>query len=166
MDNFVIGNVSADRIYAHIQQLEGVRNPVTNLEALERAGERLSLSVANAKTHRPAGGRPARVTESVGDPHGSSSRGELLTMFTLLALAVLVITVVPVGLATFWLGFVRGDSPCVMCWEQRIGMLLLALTGLFILRFGPRPRSSHQKLVSAASSKAVSRTSSCTRRAR
>jgi disulfide bond formation protein DsbB len=61
-------------------------------------------------------------------------------MFTLLALAVLVITVVPVGLATFWLGFVRGDSPCVMCWEQRIGMLLLALTGLFILRFGPRPK--------------------------
>lgn len=61
-------------------------------------------------------------------------------LFTLLTLAVLFLTVVPVGVAVFWLGFARGDSPCVMCWEQRTGMILIALTGLFILRFGPKPK--------------------------
>lgn len=63
-----------------------------------------------------------------------------MAIFTLLALAVVFLTIVPVGLATFWLGFLRGDSPCVMCWEQRTGLLLIALTGLFVLRFGPRPK--------------------------
>lgn len=62
------------------------------------------------------------------------------TVFTITALAVLFLTVVPVGTAVFFLGFVRGDSPCVMCWEQRIGMILISLVGLFVLRYGPRPR--------------------------
>jgi len=62
------------------------------------------------------------------------------TVFTLVALAVLVLTVIPVGVAVFWLAFARGDSPCVMCWEQRIGMLLISLIGLFVLRFGPKPK--------------------------
>ena len=61
-------------------------------------------------------------------------------LFTILALVVLVLTIVPVGTAVFWLGFARGDSPCVMCWEQRIGMLLISLIGLFVLRFGPKPK--------------------------
>jgi len=60
--------------------------------------------------------------------------------YTVLALAVLLLTVVPVGTAVFFLGFVHGDSPCVMCWEQRIGMALIALIGLFILRYGPQPK--------------------------
>lgn len=58
----------------------------------------------------------------------------------LVALAVLLLTLLPVGTAVFWLGFVRGDSPCVMCWEQRIGMILISLVGLFVLRYGPRPK--------------------------
>jgi disulfide bond formation protein DsbB len=61
-------------------------------------------------------------------------------IYTALALAVIVLAAAPVGIAVFVLGFVYGDSPCVMCWEQRIGMALIALTGLFILRYGPRPR--------------------------
>ena len=61
------------------------------------------------------------------------------TLYTILALAVLALSV-PVGVAVFYLGFVHGDSPCVMCWEQRIGMALIALTGLFVLRFGARPK--------------------------
>jgi len=61
-------------------------------------------------------------------------------VFTITALAVLFLTVVPVGTAVFYLGFVRGDSPCVMCWEQRIGMLLVSLVGLFVLRYGPKPK--------------------------
>jgi len=61
-------------------------------------------------------------------------------LYTMLALAVLVLSLVPVGAAVFLLGFVYGDSPCVMCWEQRSGMMLIALLGLFVLRYGPRPR--------------------------
>jgi disulfide bond formation protein DsbB len=61
-------------------------------------------------------------------------------VYTTLALAVLALAAIPVGVAVFVLGFVYGDSPCVMCWEQRIGMALVALIGLFILRFGPRPK--------------------------
>ena len=61
-------------------------------------------------------------------------------LYTILALAVLALSAIPVGTAVFLLGFVFGDSPCVMCWEQRIGMALIALIGLFILRYGPRPK--------------------------
>ena len=61
-------------------------------------------------------------------------------LYTLLALAVLLLSAVPVGVAVFVLGFVYGDSPCVMCWEQRIGMALVALIGLFVLRYGPKPK--------------------------
>lgn len=60
--------------------------------------------------------------------------------FLLLACAVLAIVIVPVGSAVFWLGFVHGDSPCVLCWAQRTAMVLVALMGLFVLRYGPRPR--------------------------
>ena len=52
----------------------------------------------------------------------------------------LALAIVPVGSAVFVLGFVYGDSPCVMCWEQRTGMAIIALIGLFILRYGPRPK--------------------------
>ncbi len=61
-------------------------------------------------------------------------------LYTVLALAVLLLSAVPVGVAVFVLGFVYGDSPCVMCWEQRIGMALVALVGLFVLRYGPKPK--------------------------
>jgi disulfide bond formation protein DsbB len=65
-------------------------------------------------------------------------RRELL--YSILALAVLALSAVPVGVAVFVLGFVYGDSPCVMCWEQRVGMALVALIGLFVLRYGPKPK--------------------------
>ncbi len=61
-------------------------------------------------------------------------------VYAMLALAVLILSVIPVGTAVFVLGFVFGDSPCVMCWEQRTGMAIIALLGLFVLRFGPRPK--------------------------
>jgi disulfide bond formation protein DsbB len=59
---------------------------------------------------------------------------------TVLAAAVLALLAGPLGTAVFVLGFGRGDSPCVLCWAQRTVMVLIALTGLFVLRFGPRPR--------------------------
>jgi len=61
-------------------------------------------------------------------------------LYSLLALAVLILAVVPIGIAVFVLGFASGDSPCVMCWEQRAGMAIIALIGLFVLRYGPRPK--------------------------
>ena len=61
-------------------------------------------------------------------------------LYTILALAVIALAVIPVGVAVFVLGFVYGDSPCVMCWEQRIGMALVALVGLLVLRYGPKPK--------------------------
>ncbi len=61
-------------------------------------------------------------------------------LFSVLAVTVLILTIVPVGAAVFLLGFINGDSPCVMCWEQRTGMAIIALVGLFVLRYGPRPR--------------------------
>jgi disulfide bond formation protein DsbB len=71
-------------------------------------------------------------------------------VFTITALAVLFLTVVPVGTAVFYLGFVRGDSPCIMCWEQRIGMLLVSLVGLFVLRYGPKPKYVGMAILIAA----------------
>ena len=61
-------------------------------------------------------------------------------LYTPLTLAVLALVVGPIGIAVFVLGFGHGDSPCVLCWAQRTGMVLIALTGLFVIRFGPRPR--------------------------
>ena len=62
------------------------------------------------------------------------------TLNSVTAVAVLALCLGPVGIAAFVLGFLHGESPCVLCWAQRIGMILIALTGLFILRFGPRAR--------------------------
>lgn len=61
-------------------------------------------------------------------------------IYDLVALAVLALSILPVGTAVFVLGFAAGDSPCVMCWEQRIGMILVSLLGLFVLRYGPKPK--------------------------
>jgi hypothetical protein len=38
------------------------------------------------------------------------------------------------------LGVLHGDSPCILCWAERTSMVLIALVGLFVIRYGPRPR--------------------------
>jgi disulfide bond formation protein DsbB len=53
---------------------------------------------------------------------------------------VLFLILVPLGTSVFILGFIHGDSPCILCWAQRLGMSLVALIGLFVLRYGPRPK--------------------------
>jgi disulfide bond formation protein DsbB len=58
---------------------------------------------------------------------------------TVLAWIIVVLTAGPVGGAV-WLGVAHGESPCILCWAQRTSMVLIALTGLFVLRYGPRPR--------------------------
>lgn len=56
-----------------------------------------------------------------------------------LAWLVIVLLVVPVG-GALWLGFVHGESPCILCWAERTSMLLIALVALFVVRYGARPR--------------------------
>jgi hypothetical protein len=58
---------------------------------------------------------------------------------TVLAWVVIVLTAGPVAGAV-WLGVVYGESPCILCWAQRTSMVLIGLVGLFVLRYGPRPR--------------------------
>ncbi len=62
------------------------------------------------------------------------------TLNTIVAIAVAALCLGPIGIAAFVLGFIYGESPCVLCWAQRTGMILIALTGLLILRYGPRAR--------------------------
>ena len=38
------------------------------------------------------------------------------------------------------LGVLHGDSPCILCWAERTSMVLIGLVGLFVIRYGPRPR--------------------------
>jgi len=61
-------------------------------------------------------------------------------LYSVLAFVVLALVVGPIGIAVFVLGFIHGDSPCVLCWAQRTQMVLIALVSLFVLRYGPRPR--------------------------
>jgi disulfide bond formation protein DsbB len=56
-----------------------------------------------------------------------------------LAWVVIALIAVPVGGAVV-LWVVHGDTPCILCWSQRTSMVLIALVGLFVLRYGPRPR--------------------------
>ncbi len=58
---------------------------------------------------------------------------------TVLAWVVIVLIGGPV-LGAVLLGVLHGDSPCILCWAERTGMILIALTGLFVVRYGPRPR--------------------------
>jgi len=72
------------------------------------------------------------------DRHDRAARRPLF--FPILAALVLFLAGVPLFMSVFVLGFGHGDSPCVLCWAQRTGMALVALAGLFVLRYGPRPR--------------------------
>lgn len=57
--------------------------------------------------------------------------------FTLImTTAVLLILVIPVGIANVWLGYFKGESPCLLCGHERYGMILVGILGLFIVKFG------------------------------
>ena len=57
----------------------------------------------------------------------------------ILAWVVIVLVGGPVAGAVF-LGVAHGDSPCILCWAERTSMVLIALCGLFVIRYGPKPR--------------------------
>lgn len=56
----------------------------------------------------------------------------------IMATAVFIILVVPVGIANVYLGFVKGESPCLLCGHERFGMVLVGILGLFMIRYGVR----------------------------
>jgi disulfide bond formation protein DsbB len=57
----------------------------------------------------------------------------------ILAWIVIVLVGGPVTVAVL-LGVLHGDSPCILCWAERTCMILIALVGLFVIRYGSRPR--------------------------
>ncbi|MGC3953210.1 MAG: disulfide bond formation protein B [Propionicimonas sp.] len=55
-----------------------------------------------------------------------------------LASAALLVMAGPVGIATIYLGFIHGESPCTLCGFERFGMVIVAILAVFILRYGPQ----------------------------
>lgn len=50
--------------------------------------------------------------------------------------AVAIILIVPVGMACVYLGFIKGESPCLLCGHERFGMVAVGVLGLFMVRYG------------------------------
>lgn len=46
----------------------------------------------------------------------------------------------PVGIACFIFGFILLDNPCAFCWQERTAMILIALTAMYIIRYGLQPK--------------------------
>ena len=68
----------------------------------------------------------------------NASRGNFF--YFLLCTAAVIVFLFPVGIANFVFGYILGDSPCTLCWGQRIAMIFIALSALFIVRYGFKPR--------------------------
>lgn len=60
--------------------------------------------------------------------------------YFLMTLAVLLILIIPVGMANIVLGYFVNESPCTSCWWTRIAMILVGVLGIFVLRYGPMLR--------------------------
>ncbi|WP_104625637.1 disulfide bond formation protein B [Helicobacter felis] len=60
--------------------------------------------------------------------------------YFLFSLAIIGIVSLPVGIGNLVLGFIYGDSPCIQCWAERQSMVYIGLAGLFILRYGLKPK--------------------------
>ncbi|MBY5920806.1 disulfide bond formation protein B [Ferrimonas balearica] len=58
----------------------------------------------------------------------------------LASFASVVIMALPVGIACFIFGFLMKDNPCAFCWQERTAMILVALTALYIVRYGLKPK--------------------------
>lgn len=67
-----------------------------------------------------------------------------------MATAVLLILVIPVGIANIYLGYFIGESPCTLCWNERIGMIIIGILGIFILRYGLKMKYIAGVFISAA----------------
>ena len=67
----------------------------------------------------------------------------------IVTLAALLLITLPVGIACIVLGFGFGDNPCVLCWQERMGMILISASALFIVRYGLKPKYLGLLLVQA-----------------
>ncbi len=66
-------------------------------------------------------------------------------------IAVLLILVVPVGLANFIsTGYYKGESPCTLCWFERFGMISVGFLRLFMVAYGPKLRYISSVFICAA----------------
>ena len=70
--------------------------------------------------------------------------------YTLMSLAVIGIIALPVGIANIVFGYMLGDSPCTSCWALRIMMIVIATSGLFIVRYGLKLKYIGMMLIAAA----------------
>lgn len=57
-------------------------------------------------------------------------------VYRLIALVALALIIGPVGISCIIEGYMAGNNPCVLCWQERIAIILVALTAMFILRYG------------------------------
>ncbi len=55
-----------------------------------------------------------------------------------MALCSLLVLAIPVGIANMYLGYVLGESPCTLCWNERIGMVTFGVLALFMVVYGPK----------------------------
>lgn len=70
--------------------------------------------------------------------------------YTLMCLAGFLITLLPVGIANLYFGYVLKDSPCTLCWGQREAMIFIGVLALFIVRYGLKPKYIAMLLIVAA----------------
>lgn len=57
-----------------------------------------------------------------------------------MALCAILVLAIPVGIANMFLGYVMGESPCTLCWWERMGMITFGVLSLLIVRYGPKLR--------------------------
>ncbi len=67
-----------------------------------------------------------------------------------MALCAVLVLAIPVGIANLFLGFYMGESPCTLCWWERMGMITFGVLCLLMVRFGPRLRYIGAMFVVAA----------------
>lgn len=58
---------------------------------------------------------------------------------SVVTLAALIIAIV-LGTASFYLGFIDKESPCILCWAHRMLMIGTSMFAFMIVRYGPRPK--------------------------
>ncbi|MCK3655552.1 disulfide bond formation protein DsbB [Pasteurellaceae bacterium Macca] len=57
----------------------------------------------------------------------------------IITLAALVIAIV-LGTASFYLGFIDKESPCILCWAHRMLMIGTSMFAFLVVRYGPKPK--------------------------
>ena len=61
------------------------------------------------------------------------------TFNAILSLSALAIAAV-LGVASFYLGFIDKESPCIICWATRMLMIGVVMFAFLIVRYGPKPQ--------------------------